>query len=151
MKNNNEKKAPKWINRLFDRIHKHWNYHAPCSHINMQAFWDDEYKAWQVKAAPVFQEVLGGPDDGKRVWAGFLFEMGEFSRTPGVWVQEQAVASFCNECTPYPKLMVKGKFEGHPFFLHIFLEPIAETDTVEIIDTLKQEIREKQPTPQESE
>jgi hypothetical protein len=135
-------RQPKWVARLIDRIHRHWQYHAPCKHINVQALWDEAYRAWQVKAAPVFQEVLGGEDDGKRVWSGFVFEMGEFSRTPGVWIQEQAVASYCNECTPYPKLMAKGKFEGHPFLLHVYLEPIADTQTVEIIDTLENEIRE---------
>ena len=53
------------------------------------------------------------------------------------------MASFCNECTPYPKLMIKGKFEGHPFLLHIYLEPIADTETVEIIDTVNKTIRAK--------
>jgi hypothetical protein len=136
-------RQPKWITRLIDRIHANWQYHAPCNHIDVQAFWDEEYGAWRVRAAPVFQEVLGGEDDGKKVWAGFVFEMGQFSRSPGVRVQEQAVASYCNECTPFPKLMAKGKFEGHPFLLHVYLEPIADSDTVEVIDTITKEIREK--------
>lgn len=138
---NSDKPIPKWIERLFDLIHKHWQYHAPCSHVNMQAF-QDESHMWQIKAAPVFQEVYGGDDDGKRVWAGFLFDTGDFSREEGVWIQEQAVASYCQECTEYPKLMLKGKFRGHQFMLHLFLEPIADTATVEMIDTIKQEIRD---------
>jgi len=136
-------RQPKWIARLIDCIHHHWHHHAPCSHVNVRAFWDEGEKAWRVSASPVFQEVLGGPDDGKKVWAGFLFEMGDFSWSPGVSIQEQVVASYCNECTPYPKVMAKGTFEGHPFLLHVYLEPIADTEIVEIIDTIKKEIREK--------
>ena len=67
---------PEWISRFIDGIHRRWQYHAPCSHVNVQASWDDEQKTWQVQAAPVFQEVLGGSDDGKKVWAGFSFEVG---------------------------------------------------------------------------
>jgi hypothetical protein len=150
-------RQPKWVARLIDLIHRHWQYHAPCNHVGVKAFWDEEYGEWRVNAAPVFQEVLGGEDDGKKVWAGFVFEMGGFSHSPGVWIQEQAVASYCNECTPFPKLMAKGKFEGHPFLLHVYLEPIADSDTVEVIDTITNEIREKasagrdadQPTPEQ--
>ncbi len=136
-------RQPEWIARFTDCIHRHWQYHAPCSHVNLKALWDEQQTVWQVSAAPVFQEVLGGPYDGKKVWAGFVFEMGKFSRASGVSVQEQAVASYCNECTPYPKLTAKGTFEGHPFLLHLYLEPIADTETVEIIDTINKEIREK--------
>jgi len=97
---------------------------------------------WQVKAAPVYQEVYGGDDDGKKVWAGFVFDIGDFSRETGVWVEEFAISSYCQECTEHPKLMARGKFQGHQFFLHIFLEPVAETEPVEVIDTIQQQIRD---------
>jgi len=38
--------------------------------------------------------------------------------------------------------MARGKFQGHQFFLHIFLEPVAETEPVEVIDTIQQQIRD---------
>jgi hypothetical protein len=147
------KPLPKWVERLFGIIHNCWQYHAPCSHINMQAWWDDQLETpcWQIKAAPVYQEVYGGDEDGKRVWAGFIFDVMDFSRAPGVWVQEQAVASYCQECTAYPKMMLRGKFQGHLFFLHVYLEPIEETETIEIIDTIKQEIRDMPPVPTKDE
>lgn len=140
--NNQDKPPPKWVERFFRLIHHCWQYHAPCSHINMQAGFNPDLGCWDIKAAPVYQEVYGGDGDGKRVWAGFLFDVGEFSRAPGVWVQEQAAASYCSECTSTPKIMLRGKFQGHLFFLSISLEPIEETETVEIIDTIKHEIRE---------
>jgi len=139
---NHSKPLPRWTEKLFALIHKHWQYHAPCVHINIQAFFDHDNKAWQVKAAPVYQEVYGGDDDGKKVWAGFVFDVGDFSRETGVWVQEYAISSYCQECTQHPKLIARGKFQGHQFFLHVFLEPVAETEAVEMIDTIQQQIRE---------
>lgn len=136
------KKLPRWTKRLFALIYKHWQYHAPCLHINLQAYFDYENKVWQIKAAPVYQEVYGGDDDGKKVWAGFIFDIGDFSKENGVWIQEFAAASYCQECTEHPKLMAQGKFQGHNFHLHIFLEPVAESEAVEMIDTLQQEIRD---------
>lgn len=138
-----ERKMPKWMPLFYKTIHKHWQHHAPCEHINLMSEWSDETKCWHVNAAPVWQEILGGEDDGKRVWAGFLFDFGDFSRAEGVWVQEQAFMSVCSECTPYPKTMTKGKFRGHNFYLHLFLEPPQETEAVEVIDTIKKEIRNK--------
>lgn len=142
---------PEWVERLFTCIQENWQHHVPCLHINMQAFWNAEHQAWQVKAAPVFQEVRGGESDGMKVWSGFLFDLGDFGRSPGVWIQEQAVASSCNHCTAYPKLLVKGRFEGHPFILHILLEPPADTEVVEVVDTLRQEVREPRTLRQDGE
>lgn len=142
---NQEKKFPKWIPIFYDTISKHWQHHAPCEHINLKAEWVKETKCWHIQAAPVFQEILGGEDDGKKVWAGFLFDMMDFSRDEGVWIQEQAYMSVCKECTSNPKIMSKGKFRGRNFYLHIFLEPPEGSDSVEVIDTIKKEIREKIP------
>ena len=145
MENNHSKPLPKWTKRLFFLIHRHWQYHSPCEHINIKAYFDVENKLWQIHAAPVYQEVYGGDDDGKKVWAGFLFDMGNFSRETGVWIQEYAVSSYCNECTEHPKIMARGKFQGHQIYFHIFLEPIAETEAVELIDTINFQIRDISP------
>lgn len=139
MRNDKEKSLPKWTNRLFALIHKHWLYHAPSIHINIKASYSQ--KTWLVKAAPVFQEVYGGDDDGKKVWAGFGFDIGSFSREPGVWLKKQVVSSFCQECSEYPKLIVHGKFQGHPISLEVYLEPATETEPIELIDTIQHEIR----------
>lgn len=139
--NNEKKQEPKWIERFYNTIYRHWQHHAPCEHINLRSEWNKETRCWHVNAAPVWQEILGGEDDGKKVWAGFLFDFGDFSRAEGVWVQEQAFFSVCEECTPHPKTLTKGKFQGHNFYLHLSLEPPTDSETAEVIDTIKQEIR----------
>lgn len=149
MENNHLKPLPKWTDKLFVLIHKHWQYHSPCEHINIKIFFDEEKKLWQVHAAPVFQEVFGGDEDGKKVWAGFLFDIGGFSRETGVWTQEFAITSYCNECSDHPKMMLLGKFQGHQIYLNIFMEPIAETEVVEVIDTINCQIREISPKEEE--
>ena len=98
-----------------------------------------------LKAAPVYQQIYGGPDDGKKVWVGFSFDIGEFGRVPGVKVLNQMVASYCDECTSCPKNILQGEYNGHLFLLHIMLEPDQNSPIVEIVDHLKKEIREATP------
>ena len=136
---NRHKKQPKWLEKLFDLIHAHWQYHAPCSHLNIQAYQED--KVWHISAAPVFQEIYGGTDDGKKVWAGFIFDLGNFNRSDGVYIDSWAAASYCQECTNHPKMMGRGKFRGHQVWLHIYLEPIKDTEIVEVLDTFQKQIR----------
>jgi len=113
-------------------------------HTHLHAQYDRERECWVVGVAPVFQEVYGGDEDGQKVWTGFLFDIADFLRWPGVHIEEYAVASYCNGCTPVPKLMMSGKFRGHPVMLHILLEPPPNTEPVEVLDTLTHQIREKE-------
>jgi hypothetical protein len=145
-KHNHDKKPddlPKWVTRLTRLIEKHWQHHGPCKSINYKTYYDPDYQCWQIYAAPAYQEIYGSEDDGKQVWTGFIFEAGEFSRESGIWVQDFAVASQCSACTPYPKMMFKGKYRGHSVFVHILLEPDKNTPSVEVLDTIKQEVRLK--------
>lgn len=136
------KAPPKWTDQLFSLVHKNWQYHSPSVAINNKVEHDKAQNIWHLKAAPVYQEIYGGNEDGKKVWAGFVFDVGDFAKEDGIWVQDYAVASYCRDCTEHPKMMIKGKFKGHNFFLHIFLEPVPETGISEIVDVLKKEIRE---------
>jgi hypothetical protein len=99
-------------------------------------------KSWQVSAAPIFQEVLGGEDDGKKVWAGYLFDLMNFSRANGVWVQEIAVLSKCAHCNDAPSTILKCKFRGHGVYIKIYLEPIKNQPSSEIIDVHNKTIKE---------
>lgn len=143
MNNDKPENLPKWILRLTSLIHKHWQHEGPCNSINFKTCYDSSCKSWQVCAAPAYQEIYGNEDDGKQVWTGFIFEAGKFSEESGLWIQDFAVASQSASCGPYPKLMFKGKFRGHNVFVNIFLEPDKSTSSVEVLDTIKREIRSK--------
>jgi hypothetical protein len=140
-KDKDSKPLPKWTEKFFFLIYQCWAYHAPCEHINIQAFFNQEEKHWEIKAAPVFQEIYGGDDDGKKIWAGFAFDLTAFSHCNGMWIMDQTILSRCSECSDYPELMIQGKFKGHRFVLQIFLEPVSD-EPVELVDTINHEIRD---------
>ena len=133
---------PKWMTKLFDIIYEVWSYHGVCSHVNFQHSKDEANKLWLLKAAPVYQMMYGGELDGKKQWTGFSFDGGRFSNAPGVWVQNHLIASYCNDCTPCPKQIIQGKFQGHNFILHLLMEPDPSSSIVEIVDHIKKEVRE---------
>jgi len=127
-------------------VEKHWNYHGPCRH----RLWSSGRigDVMQFEAAPVFQEILGGDQDGLRVWTAFSMNASNWFSEPGIEVTEFGFRSYCVECTPTPFFGVRGKYKGHPFVLMIHMEPIPQSKTVEVIDTLGDEVRaikERQP------
>ncbi len=141
------KDRPRWVQKLFTLIAKHWHHHGPCKSIHFDARHTPENESWEVEAAPAFQEVFGGEQDGQHVWTGFIFEAGEFSRETGLWLQDFAVASQCTDCCPRPKMMMKGKFRGHNVFVTIRLEPEKGSAPTELLDTITKEVRPKGETP----
>jgi hypothetical protein len=132
---------PRWVQKLFTLIEKHWRHHGPCNSIRLEAHYSSDSMAWEVEAAPAFQEIFGGEQDGQRVWTGFVFEAGEFSKETGLWLQDFAVASQCAACCPRPKMMMKGKFRGHNVFVTIRLEPEKGTPATELLDTITKMVR----------
>lgn len=127
-----------------EAVERNWRYHARSHSLLWRIHEEDE--EWKIEVAPVFQEVYGGGDDGRRLWAGFLFDVGDFAAERGVLVEHQAVASYCVECSPTPFLAIKGTYYGRGFFMKLHLEPIAGTEPAELIDTIKNEVRELRET-----
>lgn len=127
-------------------VEKHWNYHAPCQHLKWKVD-RTGIDSVQVEAAPIFQDILGGAEDGKRVWSAFQVDLSKLLAEPGIEVEEFGFVSYCVECTAVPFVGVRGKFMNTGFLLKLYLEPIPNSEPVEIIDTLKKEtraIKEKQ-------
>ena len=100
---------------------------------------DTESGEWLIVAAPVFQEVLGGEDDGKKVWTGFVFHAGTLLRA--LTDIRLTAASYCTQSNPTPQVTIQGKYRGHRVSLKVLMEPLASQPVVEIIDTIKFEIR----------
>ncbi len=121
-------------------VEKHWNYHRPCRHRQWSTT-QLEGGITQLSSAPVLQEVLGGSEDGMRVWSAFSMHLSDLFSEPGIEVTEVGFRSFCIECTPTPFVGIRGKYKGRPFVLMIHLEPIPDTEPVEIIDTINNETR----------
>jgi len=129
-------------------VERRWEHHAICHHL-LWSIKERDDGVWQIEVAPVYQEVLGGEDDGKKVWAGFEFDLSGFLAEQEVFALEFGGASYCIECkNATPIMAVRGRYHGQPFVLMLHLEPIPDSEPVEVIDTLKNEtraIKEKQP------
>ncbi len=120
-------------------VSRHWKHHAPCQHLNWLVKEGDE--GLLIEVAPPFQEVVGGDQDGSKVWAGFRFDLSAFLAEWGLLVENVVAASYCVECTDTPYIGIKGTYYAKAFDLRIRLEPIPDSAPVEIIDILKHQVR----------
>jgi hypothetical protein len=139
-------KPPKWYDSFINLVESCWDHHGPCRHLCSKVERDHETGRYHIVIAPVFQEVLGGEDDGKKVWTGFIFQSDKFYKADGVYIEHFAASSCCAECSPTPRLLFFGKYKGHPFFLQLLLEPPADGALVEVIDTINKKILDKPQT-----
>ena len=121
-------------------VEKHWTYHRICHHLNWRMERVGE-KLMQFEAAPVYQDVLGGAGDGMRVWSAYSMRLSEFLADPDIDVIEFSYQSYCVECAPTALFGVRGRYKGQEFLLKLHLEPIPNSEPVEVIDTLKNETR----------
>jgi len=133
-------KRPPWFDRLARLIEKSWQHHGPCGSLHVSCVFNSDSGEWLIVAAPVFQEVLGGEDDGKIVWTGFVFQADKLLRAMAV--ETISAASVCNECSPTPTVVICGRYRGNRVNLKVLLEPIPGSPVAEIIDTLRFEIRD---------
>lgn len=131
---------PHWLARFTRLVESSWAHHGPCRSVHVSCAFDTDSGEWLILAAPVFQEVLGGEDDGKTVWTGFVFHIEKLLRAMAV--ESISAASVCNECNPTPALVVRGRYRGHQVCLKVLLEPIPGSAAVEVIDTIKFQVRD---------
>jgi hypothetical protein len=134
-------KRPPWFDRFSRLIERSWTHHGPCRNLHLSCAFDTESREWLIVAAPVFQDVLGGEEDGKTVWTGFVFHTEKLMRA--MTVCEISARSCCPECNPTPAITIRGRYRGHRVCLQALLEPPPGSPVVEVIDTLKHEIRSK--------
>ena len=100
---------------------------------------DDD--VWQIGVAPVFQEVYGGEDDGKRVWSAYEFDILAFLTDPELIVRECGAMSFQESTNTRPFVGFVGLYKGQPFVFQLNLEPIPDTEPSEIWDTIQNVVR----------
>src|SRR5690349_14089617 len=120
-------------------VERHWHYHAPCQTL----LWNvrETEEGMQIDVAPTFQEVVGGEQDGMKVWAGFRYDISGLLAERGILIESILASSYCIECSETPYIGIKGSYFGESFRLKLHLEPIPKSEPVEIIDTIKQQVR----------
>lgn len=118
----------------------HWKYLSR-SNISNWAIHKRADGVWQVGAAPVFQECYGGTDDGKRVWSAFEFDIMDFLAEPELIVEECGAISYEESTNTRPFIGFVSSYKGQPFVFQLNLEPIPNTEPLEILDTIQDVVR----------
>ena len=77
-------KRPPWFSRFTRLIKRVWAHHGPCNGVYLSSAFDTDSNEWLIVAAPIFQEVFGGEDDGMIVWTGFVFHTEKLLRAMAV-------------------------------------------------------------------
>lgn len=121
-------------------VRSHWTYLSQ-GNISNWAIHKRDDGVWQIGSAPVFQEVYGGTDDGKRVWSAFEFDIMDFLAEPEVVVEECGAMSFEEATNTRPFVCFVGTYKGQPFVFQLNLEPIPSTEPLEILDTIQDVVR----------
>ena len=121
-------------------VRSHWTYLSK-GNISNWAIHKRDDNVWQIGSAPVFQEVYGGTDDGKRVWSAFEFDIGGFLVESDVELDECGAMSFEQATNTRPFIGFVGTYKDKPFAFQLHLEPIPDTEPWEILDTIKDEVR----------
>ena len=128
------------IESFRQKVLSHWKYLSR-SNISNWAIHKRDDKVWQIGAAPVFQECYGGTDDGKRVWSAFEFDILDFLAEPELVVEECGAMSYEEATNTRPFIGFVGSFKGKPFVFQLNLEPIPNTEPLEILDTIQDVVR----------
>ena len=128
------------IESFRQKVLSHWKYLSR-SNISNWAIHKRDDNVWQIGAAPVFQECYGGTDDGKRVWSAFEFDIMDFLAEPELIVEECGAMSFQESTNTRPFVGFVGSYKGQPFVFQLNLEPIPDTEPLEIVDTIQDIVR----------
>lgn len=122
-------------------IQRHWTHHAPCNSFSVEVTYRPDRSDWAILIAPGLQEVVGGSQDGQRIWSGFDINITELLDEPEFEVDAVGMASHCVQCCPLPFVGFKGRYKGKPCFLRISLEPIPDSQPLELVDTVRNQVR----------
>jgi len=122
------------------KVLAHWKYLSKSKSSNWAIHKRDD-DVWQIGAAPVLQEVYGGENCGKRVWSAFEFDLSGFLVESDIEVDECGAMSFEEATNTRPFIGFVGSFKGKPFVFQLNLEPIPNTEPLEIVDTIQDIVR----------
>lgn len=138
---------PPWFPRIHQAITDGWQHHGPCSQFSLTSDYEEDSQLWRLFATPVHQEVFGGEEDGRTVWTPFTFDFTDLVRgglfaVPGLVIDYMAVASHNQSEYGCPVLVLKGSCDGEKLVLIVSLDPVPGSEAVEVIDTIREVIRE---------
>lgn len=121
----------KWLNEVQEKVAGCWEWHSPALQIGFRYAKPDKNDSfWEIWAYPAVQEIVGGKEDGERVWTGFNFDVLEFLKD----FKAEAVGVRTRRDTLPSELTFEGDFRGRGVVLHLCMEPPEDAEATEIVD-----------------
>ena len=116
-------------------VGRHW-----LSHLNgVRPVWETARAGEDpavLVAAPAFEEVMGGPHDGLRLWSAYSMNLTDLFEEPDVDVIEFGFHTRSAGHRPAPLFSVRGQYKRRGFYLELHLEPVPGSRPVPVYDTL---------------
>jgi hypothetical protein len=123
--------STQWLDSLQEKIAACWEWHSPAVQIGFRYIKPEEIDDfWEIWAYPAIQEIVGGKEDGEKVWSGFNFDIMEFLTD----FKPEVVSISTRRFRDPSELTLEGQFHGQGVFLHLCLEPPEDTEATEIVD-----------------
>jgi hypothetical protein len=119
-------------------VSRHWLHQTPAKSFHWFSVMDDE-GTLHVIAAPVNQEILGGPDDGATIWPGFELNLNGLIMEEGLQITSLGAGSASEVGSDHPYVELLGQYRGDRFQIKILLEPIGAVR--ETIDAVTHDVR----------
>lgn len=84
---------------------------------------------WQLKVSPVYQEVLGGIEDGAKKVSCFTMDLTKLILAPHWEILQICTGTYCSFCQNHdgiPSVRVSAKFKNKPVEITIYLQPVHD-------------------------
>jgi hypothetical protein len=121
----------RWLDDLTAIISECWECHSPSLYIGLRYRKpQDSEDCWEIWAYPAVQEMLGGENDGQRVFSGFNFNLLPLIES----IEAETVSLSTRVEGQPPEISYEGTFRGKPVWLHVCLEPPDDADATEVLD-----------------
>jgi hypothetical protein len=135
---------PSWIRDIQRVIRKNWHPLGLTDALNWLIEEDDQ--GWSIQMAPVYQEVVGGEQDGDVVWTPFVLDLGNLLQDLAPVLRVAGFAATCPHMQfgTGPMLLIDGRYGEAPIAIAVHLEPPAEASATEVLDVIQQHVYPKQ-------
>ena len=91
-------------------VERHWEHYSECASVHWSAVESDG--GLNCEASPILQEIVGGPEDGSRIWSAFEFDLTAFLAEPNLDVEEITIESLMVAFIRRPGVSIRGHFNA---------------------------------------
>jgi hypothetical protein len=134
---------PVWITEIQKAIRKNWHPLGLTDALNWLI--EKDGQSWSIQMAPVYQEVVGGEQDGEVVWSPFVLDLGDLLQDLAPVFRVVGIAAACphKQYATAPMLLIDGRLDDTQVAIAIRLEPPTEASATEVLDVIRRKVYPK--------